>query len=160
MTSHVPNPDRSPPLQVNSKHLIAAVPCYQTVRAWRWPDGIACPSCQSKQVMQRGFEDTALARQRYACHDGHTRFDALTDTMFAGPHPPRHVWMVCVYCMGLHVSNEPMAQAWAVHDRAVQPMTTQRREGSVKKSPASSCQPRWSATKPLGLPAIQGNLRW
>jgi hypothetical protein len=59
MTSHVPNPDRSPTVQVNSKKLIDEGQCDQTVRELRWPDGIQCPSCASTQGIKRGFEDTA-----------------------------------------------------------------------------------------------------
>ena len=47
-------------MQVNIKHLIDDVQCYQTVRELRWPDGIACPSCKSK-VIKRGFDDTEPA---------------------------------------------------------------------------------------------------
>ena len=115
MTSHYQNPDRSPTLQVNIKHLIDDVPCYQTVRELRWPDGIACPSCQSTQMIKRGFDDTALARQRYECTACHTRFDDLTDTMFAGHHQPLKVGVLCLYFMGLNVSNEQIAQELAVH---------------------------------------------
>jgi transposase-like protein len=93
-------------VQVNIKNLIDDVPCYQTVRELRWPDGIACPSCQSKQVIKRGFDDTELARQRYECHDCHTRFDDLTDTIFAGHHQPLKVWILCLYFMGLNLSNK------------------------------------------------------
>ena len=32
-------------MQVNIKHLIDDVQCYQTVRELRWPDGVRCPSC-------------------------------------------------------------------------------------------------------------------
>jgi transposase-like protein len=64
MTSHFTNPDRSSTVQVNIKNLIDDVQCYQTVRELRWPNGIACPSCQSTQVIKRGFDDTELARQR------------------------------------------------------------------------------------------------
>jgi transposase-like protein len=56
---------RSPSLQVNIKNLIDDVQCYQAVRELRWPDGIACPSCESTQVIKRGFDDTEPARQRY-----------------------------------------------------------------------------------------------
>ena len=45
-------------MQVNIKNLIDDVQCYQTVRELRWPDGIACPSCASQQVIKRGFDDT------------------------------------------------------------------------------------------------------
>jgi transposase-like protein len=122
-------------VQVNIKHLVDDVQCYQTVRELRWPDGIACPSCQSKHVIKRGFDDTEPARQRYECHDCDQRFDDLTDTIFAGHHQPLKVWVVGLYCMGLHVSNEQMAQALALHVSAVQQRTTQLRDGIVKKSP-------------------------
>src|SRR5215813_1951844 len=96
MPSHVPTPDRSPTLQVNIKNLIDEVQCYQTVRELRWPDGITCPSCESKQVIKRGFDDTEPARQRYACGNCHTRFDDLTNTIFAGHHQPLKVWILCL----------------------------------------------------------------
>ena len=67
-------------MQVNIKNLVDDVQCYQTVRDLRWPDGIDCPSCQSKEVIKRGFDDTESACQRYECTDCHTRFDDLTDT--------------------------------------------------------------------------------
>ena len=43
-------------MQVNIKHLVDDVQCYQTVRELRWPDGVACPSCESKHVIKRGFD--------------------------------------------------------------------------------------------------------
>jgi transposase-like protein len=45
----------------------------------------------STQVIKRGFDDTEPARQRYECHDCDTRFDDLTDTIFAGHHQPLKV---------------------------------------------------------------------
>jgi transposase-like protein len=64
-------------VQVNIKNPIDDGHCYP-VRELHWPDGIACPSCQSKEVIKRGFEDTEPARQRFDCHK---RFDDLTDTI-------------------------------------------------------------------------------
>ena len=90
-------------MQVNIKNLIDDVQCYQTVRELRWPDGIDCPSCESKEVIKRGFDDTEPARQRYECHDCHKRFDDLTDTIFAGHHQPLKVWLLCLYLMGLNL---------------------------------------------------------
>ena len=121
-------------MQVNIKNLIDEVQCYQTVRELRWPDGIACPSCQSKQVIKRGFDDTAPARQRYECHDCDKRFDDLTDTIFAGHHPPLKVWVLCLYCMGLNLSNEQIAHELALNGSNVQQMTTQLRDGIEKKA--------------------------
>jgi len=96
---------------------------------------IACPSCQSKHVIKRGFDDTEPARQRYECHDCDKRFDDLTDTIFAGHHQPLKVWILCLYFMGLNLSNEQMAQELALNGSDVQQMTAQLREGIVKKSP-------------------------
>jgi transposase-like protein len=96
-------------VQVNIKNLIDDVQCYQTVRELRWPDGVVCPSCESKYVIKRGFDDTEPARQRYECHDCNKRFDDLTDTIFAGHHQPLKVWVLCLYFMGLNLSNEQIA---------------------------------------------------
>ncbi len=122
-------------MQVNIKNLIDDSRCYQTVRELRWPDGAECPDCQSTQVTKRGCDDTEPARQRYACMDCHTRFDDLTDTIFAGHHQPLKVWVLCLYFMGLNLSNEPIANALGVNRSDVQQLTTQLREGIVKKSP-------------------------
>jgi transposase-like protein len=147
-------------VQVNIKKLIDDVQCYQTVRELRWPDGIECPSCESKQVIKRGFDDTEGARQRYECTDCHKRFDDLTDTIFAGHHQPLKVWILCLYFMGLNLSNEQIAQELAVNGSDVYQMTTQLRDGIVIISPLSCCPPKLSATKPMWLPAIKGILRW
>src|SRR5437016_8791252 len=73
----------------------------------------------------------------------------LTDTIFAGHHQPLKVWVLCLYFMGLNVSNEQIAHELALHGSDVQQMTTQLREGIVKKSHQWPCQGRWSATKPM-----------
>jgi transposase-like protein len=122
-------------VQVNIKNLIDDVQCYQTGRELRWPDGIACPSCESTQVIKRGFDDTEPARQRYECTDCHKRFADLTDTIFAGHHQSLKVWILCLSFRGLNLSHEQIANELDVERSDVQPMTTQLREGSVKKSP-------------------------
>jgi transposase-like protein len=110
-------------VQVNIKKLIDEVQCYQTVRELRWPDGVACPSCESTHVIKRGFDDTEPARQRYECHDCDQRFDDLTDTIFAGHHQPLKVWGLCLYFMGLNLSNEQIGQELALNGSDVQQMT-------------------------------------
>src|ERR687892_320453 len=135
MRAHFPTPDRSPTLQVNIKNLIDDVLCYQTIRELRWPDGIACPSCESTQVIKRGFDDTEPARQRYECHDCNKRFDDLTDTIFAGHHQPLRVWILCLYFMGLNLSNEQIAQELGIDPDDAQIMASQLREGIVVRKP-------------------------
>ena len=121
-------------MQVNITNLIDDGQCYQTVRELRWSDGVACPSCPSKQIIKRGFDDTEPARQRYACTDCHARFDDLTDTILAGHHQPLKVWILCLYFMGLNLSNEQIANELDINRSDVHQMTTQLREGIVKKS--------------------------
>ena len=110
-------------MQVNIKNLIDDSQCYQTVRELRWPDGAECPDCQSTQVTKRGFDDTEAARQRYECIDCHTRFDDLTDTIFAGHHQPLKVWVLCLYFMRLNLSNEQIASELDVNRSNAQQMT-------------------------------------
>ncbi|HPE62401.1 MAG TPA: transposase [Thiolinea sp.] len=31
--------------------------CYQQVRALRWPDGVVCPHCGSRETIRRGKDD-------------------------------------------------------------------------------------------------------
>jgi transposase-like protein len=149
MPSDIPAFDRSPTVQLNIKNLIDDGQCYQTIRELRWPNGIACPSSKSRHVIKRGFDDTEPARQRYECHDCDKRFDDLTDTIFAGHHQPLKVWILCLYFMGLNLSNEQIAQELALNGSDVQQMTAQLREGIVKKSLRRRYPMRWSATKPM-----------
>ena len=38
------------------------------------------------------------------------RFDDLTGTVLAGHHQPLRVWVLCLYFMGLNLSNRQIAQ--------------------------------------------------
>ena len=136
-------------VQVNIKNLIDDVQCYATVRALRGPDGIACPSCEFTSVIKCGFDDTEPARQRYECTDCPKRFDDLTDTICAGHHQPLKVWILCLYCMGVNLSNDQIAHALALNSSDVQQMTTELRQGLVTTNQKSRCQTRWSATQPM-----------
>src|SRR5215831_18748129 len=73
-------------------------------------------------------------RQRYECHDCDQRFDDLTDTIFAGHHQPLKVWILCLYFMGLNVSNEQIAHELSINESDAYQMTTELRGGIVKKS--------------------------
>jgi transposase-like protein len=134
MPSHSTTPDWSPTVQINITNLIDDVQCYQTVRELRWPDGITCPCCASQHIIKRGFDDTESARQRYECHDCDKRFDDLTDTIFAGHHQPLKVWVLCLYFMGLNLSNEQIAHELSINESDAYQMTTALRGGIVKKS--------------------------
>lgn len=121
---------------VNLTRLVDDVKCFETVRELRWPEGVACPDCGSGQVALRGKDDTQPARQRYLCKACGKQFDDLTDTIFAGRHQPLRTWILCLYFMGLNLSNEQIAQELGLDKNDVQTMTTQLRAGILERKPA------------------------
>ena len=121
-------------MQVNIKTLIDDTQCSDTVRELRWSEGRQCPFCDSKRVIKRGFDEKESARQRYECKNCGKRFDDLTGAIFAGHHQPFKVWILCLYFMGLNLSNKQIAKELDLDRTDVQRMTTQLREGVVKKS--------------------------
>lgn len=120
----------------NIQELIDEAKCYTEVRKLRWPDGVRCPECGSDKVTKRGLHDRQPHRQRYQCQACTKQFDDLTDTIFEGHHQPLKVWVLCLYFMGLNLSNQQIAQELGLNKADVQQMTTQLRSGVVeKKSP-------------------------
>jgi transposase-like protein len=125
----------TPPL-VNLSSLIDDARCYELVRQHRWPDGVRCPHCGSASVARHGHDDVERHRQRYRCKDCQSRFDDLTGTVLAGHHRPLRVWVLCLYVMGLNLSNRQIAQELDLNEDDVQSMTEQLRSGLVAKTPA------------------------
>jgi transposase-like protein len=104
----------------------------------RWPDGVKCPHCGSGEIIKRGFHNQQAQRQRYECQECGRQFDDLTGTIFEGHHQPLRVWVLCLYFMGLNLSNVQIAAELDIDKDVAQDMTTQLREGIVvKKSPLS-----------------------
>lgn len=115
------------------QNLIDDTKCYETVRQMRWPERVSCPHCNSSLVNKRGFHSTQKQRQRYCCQDCGKNFDDLTNTIFEGHHQPLKVWIICLYFMGLNLSNQQIAAELNLNKDDVQAMTTQLREGIVAK---------------------------
>jgi len=110
--------------------------CFQAVRHLRWPQGVRCVFCDSPKVVKRGFHTTQKERQRYECSACGKQFDDLTDTVFEGHHQPLRTWIVCLYMMGLNLSNQQIAEELDLNKDDAQAMTSRLREGIiVKKSP-------------------------
>jgi transposase-like protein len=123
---------------VNIQTLIDEAKCYEIVRQLRWPTGVRCPACDSSEIVKRGKHTHQTHRQRYACHTCGRQFDDLTDTIFEGHHQPLHTWVLCLYFMGLNLSNEQIAAELEVDADTVQVMATQLREGVVAKKSRSA----------------------
>jgi hypothetical protein len=62
----------------------------------------------------------------------------LSGTIFEGHHQPLRVWVLCLYFMGLNLSNQQIAAELDLDKDAVQTMTTQLREGIALKKSLSS----------------------
>jgi transposase-like protein len=123
-----------PPL-VNLSSLIDDARCYELVRQHRWPEGVRCPACDSAAVARHGRDDTQPHRQRYRCTVCGSRFDDLTGTVLAGHHQPLRVWVLCLYFMGLNLSNRQIAQELDLNQSDAQLMTEQLRTGLVAGTP-------------------------
>ena len=115
--------------------LIDDAKCYETVRALRWPDGVRCPHCDSGHTSKQGRDTTQPARQKYRCTACQRYFDDLTGTVFAGHHQPLRVWVLCLYFMGLNLSNRQIAQELGLNKDDAQRMIEQLRTGVVVASP-------------------------
>src|SRR6266581_1487478 len=121
---------------LNIQTLIDDAKCYETVRHMRWPDGVTCPRCQGPEVTKPGREETDPSRQRDHGKRCERSFDDLTETIFAGHHQPLRVWILCLYFMGLNLSNQQIAHELDLNKDDVHQMTTQLRQGIVRKKPS------------------------
>jgi transposase-like protein len=119
---------------VNLSALIDDAKCFALVRQQRWPEGVRCPACGGASVVRDGCDDRQVHRQRYRCKSCAGRFDDLTGTVLAGHHQPLRVWVLCLYFMGLNLSNRQIAQELGLDGSDVQAMTEQLRHGLAAKS--------------------------
>ena len=123
------------PALVNLPSLIDDARCFELVRQHRWPEGVRCPHCGSAGVARDGRDDAQPHRQRYRCAACGTRFDDLTGTVLAGHHQPLRVWVLCLYFMGLNLSNRQIARELDLGVSDVQAMTETLRHGLAARLP-------------------------
>jgi transposase-like protein len=120
---------------VNLSALIDDAKCFALVRCQRWPEGVRCPTCGSASVVRDGCDDRQAHRQRHRCKACAGRFDDLTGTVLAGHRQPLRVWILCLYFMGLNLSNRQIAQELGLDGSDVQAMTEQLRGGLAARIP-------------------------
>ena len=60
--------------------------------------------------------------------------------MLAGHHQPLRVWVLCLYLMGLNLSNRQIAEELGLNDSDVQAMTEHLRNGLVGRTQAAKLQ--------------------
>jgi transposase-like protein len=86
-------------------------------------------------VVRDGHDEKHPHRQRYRCKSCGGRFDDLTGTILASHHQPLRVWVLCLYFMGLNLSNLQIARELGLNEDDVQSMASRLREGLVAKAP-------------------------
>src|SRR6478672_10179303 len=120
---------------VNLSGLLDEAKCFELVRQHRWPDGVRWPGCDSATVVRNGHDNGQRHRQRYLCKACDGRFDDLTGTVLAGHDQPLRVWVLCLYLMGLNLSNRQIARELDLGVSDVQAMTEQLRQGLTARLP-------------------------
>ena len=123
------------PALVNLPSLIDDARCFELVRQHRWPEGVRCPHCEAANVARDGRDDAQPHRQRYRCVGCGARFDDLSGTVLAGHHRPLRLWVLCLYLMGLKLSNRQIARELDLGVSDVQAMTEALRQGLTAKLP-------------------------
>ena len=66
--------------------------------------------------------------------------EELPGTVFAGHHQPLSVWMLCLYFMGLNLSNRQIAAELELNEDSIQEMTSILRHGIVAQEPTISLE--------------------
>lgn len=120
---------------VKIEGLIDDSKCFETVRNLRWAKGIHCTCCGSAEVIKHGHDGTQPDRQRYRCKTCNGCFDDLSGTVFEGHHQPLKSWILCLYFMGLNLSNRQIAAELNLNKDDVQQMTKTLRRGIEAKRP-------------------------
>lgn len=123
------------PELINLASLLDDAKCYELIRQHRWPDGVCCPGCSARLVIRDGHDEKQRHRQRYRCKGCAGRFDDLTGTVLASHHQPLRVWVLCLYFMGLNLSNLQIARELGLNEDDVHAMASCLREGLVAKAP-------------------------
>jgi len=101
----------------------------------RWPKEVKCPWCDSSNIVKNGRDSKHSGCQHYHCNNCNKYFDDFTNTVFTGHHQPLSTWIVCLYFMGLNLSNNQIAKELDLCQSDTQYMTTKLREGIAIKRP-------------------------
>jgi transposase-like protein len=154
-TVHQPVPTMASPQMINLASLIDDAKCYELIRHCRWPEGVRCTACSSTTVIRH--DETQRHRQRYRCKDCGARFDDLTGTILAGHHQPLRAWVLCLYFMGLNLSNQQIARELSLNDDDAHDMASHLREGLVAKVPEARLDGEVEADEVYVVAGHKGN---
>src|SRR3954462_245409 len=111
----------------------------------RWCASTAGPTASAARVARALRSPVTAGTMRAAappalphrCAGCGARFDDLTGTVLAGHHQPLRMWVLCLYLMGLNLSNRQIAQELGLDASDVQAMTEHLRQGLVARAPVA-----------------------
>src|SRR5688572_9323530 len=106
------------------------------------------------KLAQKG---SAKPFMRKAYKDCGARFDDLSGTVLAGHHQPLQAWILCLYFMGLNLSNHQIARQLRLNDDDVLAMASHLREGSVAKVPEATLERTVEADEVYVVAGHKGN---
>lgn len=121
-------------MELKILNLVTDAKCYEYLRSVRWSSGVSCPHCKTRKVVKNGKSSHDEHIHRYKCTSCGRGFNDLTETIFAHSNEPLKVWILCLYFMGLNLSNRQIAQELDMSEPTAQRMTEVLRSGIVKKS--------------------------
>lgn len=136
-------------MRVNLLKLMDESACYELLREIRWRDGVQCPHCFDFSIRKNGHDEVHKCRQKYECKNCHRGFDDLTATIFSGSNKSLKVWIVCLYLMGLNLSNNQISSELDISYPTALRMTKILREGIVKKSLIASLAAKLKLTRSI-----------
>ena len=120
---------------ISLQNLLDNEKCDEALRQARWPEGVRGPHCDAARLTRPGRDKTPPARQKYRGEGGDRSFDDRTGTVFAGHHQPLSVWSLCLYFIGLNLSNAQIARELGLDPSDTQRMTEPLRQGVVARPP-------------------------
>ncbi len=134
-------------MQINLLKLMGDEACYNLLREIRWSEGVKCPHCQSDHIVKDGKDETHPHRQNYKCRSCAKNFDDLSKTVFSGSKKSLKTWILCLYLMGLNLSNQQISKELDMSPKTAQSMTHKLRTNIVKKSLIYNLKEKLSPTK-------------
>src|ERR687893_1975576 len=123
---------------VNLSALIDDAKCFALVRQQRWPEGVRCPARLRRWRRGPGWlrrHPAAAAALPLQGLRGALRRPHGHGAGRPGHRQPLRIWVLCLYLMGLNLSNRQIAQELGLDGSDAQARTEQLRRGLVAKAP-------------------------
>ncbi|MHA1506792.1 MAG: transposase [Candidatus Asgardarchaeia archaeon] len=127
--------------------------CYRIIRQTRWPEGVTCPHCGSKEVQKNGH--TPKGAQKYHCKNCGKYFNDLTGTILHHHKLPINEAFYIIWSMP-HKSTKLIAEELNRNYQAVQISSTKcRKQPETPKSGWKTLSKLTKFTRTLAVKALK-----